>query len=125
MGKNLAAMQVDQSELRQGVREETIEKLNKAARKLLEDETEDFAPSHRTVEAFAAYLATLPVAEQKAIDELWVPAVDSHTGMQFDMSVGQAVKDAQSNLVCFHKTGDLLRQAVVYLDGGKDYYGGY
>lgn len=119
LGKHLAALQVDQSELRQGVREKTVEKLDTLAWKLLDDETEDFEPSHRAIEVFAAYLATLPDREQEAIDELWVPATDFHTGLQFDMSVGQAVGDAQNNLVCVHKTGDLLSQAVSYLRGKR------
>lgn len=125
LGKHLAALQVDQSELRQGVREKTIEKLDTLARKLLDDETEDFEPSHRAIEVFAAYMATLPDREQKAIDELWVPATDFHTGLQFNMSVGQAVRDAQSNVVCVHKTGDLLSQAVSYLRGEENHYAGY
>lgn len=88
-------------------------------------ETEDFEPSHRAIEVFAACLATLPDREQKAIDELWVPATDFHTGLQFDMSVGQVVRDAQNKLVCVHKTGDLLSQAVSCLRGEENHDAGY
>lgn len=62
-----------------------------------------------------AYMATLPMAEQTALDKLRVPATDSHTGQKFDTSIGESVRDAQGNRICFHKTGDLLRQAVVHL----------
>lgn len=62
-----------------------------------------------------AYLATLPMSEQNAVDKLRVPATDSHTGQKFDTSIGDAVRDAQGNRVCFHKTGDLIRQAVLHL----------
>lgn len=62
-----------------------------------------------------AYVATLPIAEQTAIDKLRVPAKDSHTGQSFDTSIGDAIRDAQGNRICFHKTGDLARQAVAHL----------
>jgi hypothetical protein len=72
-------------------------------------------PSRHAVDDFIAYMATLPVAEQTALDKLRVPATDSHTGQKFDTSIGESVKDAQGNRICFHKTGDLLRQTVVHL----------
>ena len=116
LGERLAALEVNQRELRRGVRRETIEKLGKLSDTLLrDDEMTSFVPSRRAVEAFKAYAATLPAAEQKAIDMLWVPAVDTHTGMEFDMSIGEALDDALANQVCFHKVGDLLRQAARYL----------
>jgi hypothetical protein len=64
---------------------------------------------------FVAYLATLPKAEQEAIDRLRVPARDSHTGQAFDCTIGDAVRDAKANRICVHKTGDLLSQAATYL----------
>jgi len=57
----------------------------------------------------------VPEAEQKAINELRCPAKDSHTGQSYDFSIGQAVRDAKGNRVCFHKTGDFIKQAAVYL----------
>ena len=114
-GKGLAALQVAQSKLKKGVRPKTIDELDKLAKVLLEDQTEDQAPSRHAVDAFAAYLATLPRAEQKAIDGLRVPAKDSHTGMEFDTTIGEAVKDAQGNRVCSHKIGDFLSQAAKHL----------
>lgn len=66
-----------------------------------------------------AYLATLPQAEQDAIDKLRVPAKDSHTGQAFDCTIGDAVRDAKANKICVHKTGDLLSQAVTYLGQAK------
>ena len=114
-GKGLAALQVAQSKLKKGVRPKTIDELDRLAKVLLADQTEDQAPSRHAVDAFAAYLATLPRAEQKAIDGLRVPAKDSHTGMEFDTTIGEAVKDAQGNRVCSHKIGDFLSQAAKHL----------
>ncbi|KAM0794146.1 hypothetical protein BDR22DRAFT_815672 [Usnea florida] len=114
-GKRLQALRVNQSQLKKGVRPTTVEKMAKLAKVLDEDTTEDQLPSRRSVEEFLSYVATLPGDEQKAIDELKVPAKDSHTGISFDIAIGDAVRDAQGNRVCFHKTGDLLRQAAGYL----------
>ena len=114
-GKRLQALQVNQSELKKGVRPTTVDKMAKLANVLDKDMTENQLPSRRSVEEFLSYVATLPSGEQKAIDELKVPAKDSHTGINFDIAIGDAVRDAQNNKVCFHKTGDLLRQAAEYL----------
>ncbi|KAK4697507.1 hypothetical protein P7C71_g578, partial [Lecanoromycetidae sp. Uapishka_2] len=115
LGKQLAALQVEQSKLKLGVRAKTIDELERLAKVLLVDMSEDQMPSRTAVEHFVAYLATLPDAEQKAVDGLKVPANDSHTGMEFDTVIGDAVRDAQANKVCFHKTGDLLSQAAKHL----------
>lgn len=117
LGKGLAAMQLDQSRLRRGVREKTIKMLERLSDILLHEEDGDFVESRGAVEEFMAYLATLPDAEQKAIDRLRVPAVDSHTGIPFDLSIGEAVKDALAGTLCFHKTGDLILQATWHLRG--------
>ena len=79
------------------------------------DQSSDQMESRHVMDKFATYLATLPLSEQKSLDELRVPATDSHTGLPFDTSIGEAVRDAQGNRVCFHKTGDLIRQAVIFL----------
>ena len=115
LGKGLKALQVEQSKLKRGVRPQTVDELDKLAKVLLEDMTEDGKPSRLAVEAFVSYLETLPTDEQNAIDELKVPAKDSHTGMEFDTTIGEAVNDVQGNRVCLHKTGDFLTQAVKYL----------
>lgn len=57
----------------------------------------------------------MPDLEQKAIAGLKCPAKDSHTGQSYDWSIGEAVKDAKGNLVCFHKTGDFIQQAAAHL----------
>jgi hypothetical protein len=114
-GKVLAALQVAQSKLKKGVRPKTIDELENLAQVLLKDQTQDQGPSRHAVDGFAAYLATLPEAEQEAIDGLRVPAKDSHSGMEFDTTIGEAMKDAQANRVCSHKTGDFLSQAVKHL----------
>jgi hypothetical protein len=102
LGKHLAAMQVEQGKLKKGVRPETIGQLNKLA-------------SRHVVDEFSTYMATLPESEQKSLDSLRVPAIDSHTGEPFDTSIGQSVRDALGNKVCMHKTGDLISQAVIFL----------
>ena len=114
-GECLAALQIDQSKLKRGLRPTTIDELAKLAKVLLEDMTADQVPSRRAIDEFAAYLATLPKTEQRAIDSLKVPARDSHTGNEYDWTIGEAVRDAQGNRVCTHKTGDFLQQAANYL----------
>lgn len=115
LGKGLQALRVEQSKLKRGVRPQTIDELDKLAKVLLGDLTEDGKPSHFAVEVFVSYLETLPKSEQKAVDDLKVPAKDSHTGMSFDSTIGEAVKDVQGNRVCSHKAGDFLTQAVKHL----------
>ncbi len=115
LGKGLQALRVEQSKLKRGVRPQTIDELDTLAKILLADMTEDGKPSHLAVEAFVSYLETLPSCEQEAIENLKVPAMDSHTRMAFDMTIGEAVKDVQGNRVCSHKAGDFLVQAVRYL----------
>jgi len=115
LGRGLQALRIEQSKLKRGVRRKTIQELNTLAKVLLGDMTEDGRPSHLAVEVFVSYLETLPSGEQKAIEDLKVPAKDSHTGMSFDTTIGEAVKDVQGNRVCSHKAGDFLAQAVKYL----------
>ena len=83
---------------------------------LLEDDTENNHPSHAAVDDFLSYVATLPENERKAIDKLRVPAVDNHTGLPFDDTIGDAVRDAKGNRICVHKAGDLLKQAANFLN---------
>ena len=118
-GKRLAAMQVEQSKLSKGVRQETITKMRELARVVLDDQSANSHPSHDAVDSFLSYMVTLPKNEQEAPDRLRVPAVDSHTRQKFDMSIGDAVRDAKSNQICFHKAGDLLNQAASWLSRNK------
>lgn len=106
-GTSLAAMQIEQSKLKQGVRPQTIDEMQKLAKVLLDDQSADQIPTRQAVDHWFAYIATLPQAEQKAINNLRVPAKDSHTGQAFDGSIGESLRDAQANRTCFHKTGDL------------------
>lgn len=114
-GRALAALEVEQTQLRKGVRAETIEKLRALSTTMLVDMSENSQPSHEAVDAFLLYVATLPPAEQEAVDKLRVPAVDSHTRQPFDDTVGDAVRDAKGNRLCFHKAGDFLKQAAEFL----------
>lgn len=58
---------------------------------------------------------SVPELEQKAIEGLKCPAKDNHTGQAYDSSIGEAVRDAKGNRVCFHKTGDFIGQAAAHL----------
>ncbi|KAH9222482.1 hypothetical protein DL95DRAFT_326206 [Leptodontidium sp. 2 PMI_412] len=115
LGQGLGALQMEQSRLSQGVRPSTIDKLERLSGVLLADDSEDQMASRQMIDEFLAYQATLPCSEQQALDELRVPARDSHTGQSFDCTIGEAVRDAQANKVCLHKTGDLIGQAAQYL----------
>ncbi|KAF7186626.1 hypothetical protein HII31_12035 [Pseudocercospora fuligena] len=115
LGKGLAALDVKQHSLTSGIRRETIDQLEKIAGVLLEDQSADAGKSRAAVDEFLSYSATLPDEEQTALEELRVPARDSHTGQAFDGSIGEAVNDAKANRQCFHKTGDFLKQAAQYL----------
>lgn len=115
LGKSLAALQVTQRELSKGVRLKTIDELAKMSVTMLNDDSSDQLESRHVIDGFLAYVATLPEAEQKALDKLRVPAIDSHTGQSFDSSIGEAVRDAQGNRVCIHKIGDFLGQAARHL----------
>jgi len=115
LGKPLAALQVAQSELSRGVRPQTVDQLARMSAILLADYSADQIASRHVIDEFMTYVATLPEAEQKALDGLRVPATDSHTGLAFDFSIGEAVRDAQGNRVCIHKIGDFLGQAAKHL----------
>jgi hypothetical protein len=132
LGKSMAALAVEQHELSKGVRTATIVEMEKLAHVLLEDQSSDTLPSRKAVDEFLAYIATrkllwalliglakltkaVPVFEQKAIEHLKCPARDSHTGQAYDFTISEAVLDAKGNRVCFHKTGDFIKQAAAHL----------
>lgn len=108
LGRPLAALGIEQHKLKQGVRPKTLEEMDRMVIVLMEDMAEDAMKSRLAVEEFLAYIATLPEAEQNAIDNLRVPAKDSHTGQAFDGTIGEAVRDAKANKLCFHKAGKSL-----------------
>jgi hypothetical protein len=58
LGKPLAAMAVQQHEMSKGVRAETITRMEKLSRVLLEDQSSDTLPSRTAVDEFLAYIAT-------------------------------------------------------------------
>ena len=101
LGRGLGAMQVQQSELRQGVRKETVDKMAALASVLLEDE-DSMEESREAMDDFAAYTATLPRQEKDALDALRVPAIDRHTGWGYDASLGEMLRDAKGNQVCLY-----------------------
>ena len=119
VGKHLAALQVEQSELVKGVRLETVARLKSMATALLNDLSGNTLPSHQAIDDFLAYVSTLPAVEREAIDKLRVPAVDSHSGQRFDDTIGDAVRDAKGNRICLHKAGDVLKQAAEFLSRSR------
>ncbi|KAI4155057.1 MAG: hypothetical protein LQ340_001252 [Diploschistes diacapsis] len=98
LGKGLAAMRVHQAEMLRGVRKETVNRLGRLARVMLEDE-DSMEMSRVAMDDFAAYMATLPREEREALDGLRVPAVDQHTGWGYDASLGEMLGDAKANRV--------------------------
>lgn len=108
LGQSLAALGIEQHKLKQGVRPRTLEEMDCMVKVLMEDMAEDAMQSRLAVDEFLAYVATLPEAEQNAIDNLRVPARDSHTGQAFDGTIGEAVRDAKANKLCFHKAGEFF-----------------
>jgi len=118
-GKSLAAMQVEQSKLKQGIRPQTMDEMEKLAKVLLDDQSADQIPTRQAVDLFFAYVATLPQTEQGAIDRLKVPAKDSHTGQAFDGSIGESLRDAQGNRTCWHKTGSWTTDLMKMYDANS------
>ena len=143
LGRGLAAVRIRQTELRRGVRQETVRRLETLAKVLLEDDEESMQVSRGAMDDFAAYVATLPRDEREALNGLRCPATDRHTGVGYDASVGDMLRDAKANQVsgccgllfvlaglltlgasrltrniiqvCGHKAGDFLSQAARYL----------
>jgi hypothetical protein len=111
-GRRLRALQLEQRELSKGLRAATIQKMQELSSTLLSDQDANQLESRRALDAFLVYVAILPKKEQEAIDQLRVPAVDSHTGQPFDCTIGESVRDAQANKICLHKTGDFIGQAA-------------
>lgn len=60
-------------------------------------------------------ISAVPELEQKCIDGLKCPTKDKHTGQAYDLTIGEAVRDAKGNRVCFHNAGDFIKQAAAYL----------
>jgi hypothetical protein len=58
LGKDLAALAVEQHEMSKGVRTRTIDEMDKLAEVLLEDQSADTIPSRKAVDEFLAYVAT-------------------------------------------------------------------
>ncbi len=83
LGQCLAALQIEQSKLSEGIRAKTIDELDQMAKVLLADMSEDQMKSREILDAFMAYAATLPDSEQVALDKLRVPAIDTHTCTSF------------------------------------------
>ncbi|KAL6707028.1 hypothetical protein ACN47E_004780 [Coniothyrium glycines] len=121
LGKSLSALAVEQHDMAKGVRAATIAQMEKLSKVLLEDQSSDTIPSRKAVDEFLAYVATLPEPEQKVIDSLKCPAKDSHTGQAYDFTIGESVQDAKGNRVCFHKTGDFIKQAAAHLSNTQGF----
>jgi hypothetical protein len=115
LGARLAPVRLEQDQLKKGARQGTIDRIAGLAATMLADQTADASRSMAAVDEFLVYVAGLPSGEQKTLDELKIPASDSHTGLAFDYTVGESVRDAKANRTCFHKTGDFLGQAARYL----------
>ncbi|KAF2095055.1 hypothetical protein NA57DRAFT_44829 [Rhizodiscina lignyota] len=118
--KHLGEKRRQQARMSQGVRLPTIQKLEELAGKLLADQSADLTASRKAIDEFLNYKASLLSTESEAMESLRVPAKDSHSGIAFDCSIGEALRDAQANKVCMHKTGDFIGQAAKYLRSHLD-----
>jgi hypothetical protein len=103
LGKRLKPLQMAQSQLKKGVRPATIDRIEKLGRVMLTDQTADAAPSRVAMDEFLANVATLPESEQRTINSLKIPAIDTNTRQPYDYTIGQSVRDAKANTTCFHK----------------------
>ena len=103
LGQRLKPMQLQQAQLKKGIRPATIDRVGKLGRIMLADQTVDTAPSRQAMDEFQAYVATLPDSEQRTIKLLKIPAIDSTSGQPFDYTIGESVRDAIANTTCFHK----------------------
>ncbi len=119
LGDRLRPLGVAQDKLKRGVRPATIERIAHLSRVMLEDQSAHATPTIEAIDVFMVYFYTLPEAEKKTLKSLKVPAKDSHTGAAYDSAIFEAIEDAKANRVCFHKAGDFLRQAALYLAAGK------
>ncbi|OAA57498.1 hypothetical protein SPI_07157 [Niveomyces insectorum RCEF 264] len=115
LGAVLRPMALEQSELKRGVRAETIERMATLSKVMLEDQSAHATPTIEAIDIFMAYFHTLPEAEKTKLKLLKVPAKDSHTGQAYDSAILEAIQDAKANRVCYHKAGDFLGQAAKYL----------
>ena len=103
LGARLKPIRLAQSQLRRGLRPETIRRTKELGMVLLADQTENTAPSRSAMDEFLAYVATLPDSEQQTINSLKIPATDKLNGNPYDYTIGQSVQDAKANLTCLHK----------------------
>ncbi|KAH0537288.1 hypothetical protein FGG08_005913 [Glutinoglossum americanum] len=88
LGRRLKLLQLEQSQLREGVRPMTIDWVEKLGRIMLADQSVDTAPSRQAMDEFIAYAATLPESERKTINSLKIPATDGYSGQSFDYTIG-------------------------------------
>jgi len=108
LGQRLKPLQLAQSQLRNGIRPETIDKIEVLGRIMLNDQSIDTAPSRQEMDEFLAYTVTLPEEEQKTINQLKIPSIDRFTRQPFDYSIGESMRDAKANTTCLHKVSTLI-----------------
>lgn len=70
MGRQLAALQVEQNQMSKGVRLQTIEHLEKLATTLLADQSSDQLPSRHAIDEFMAYCATCELIPIYSVNSL-------------------------------------------------------
>jgi hypothetical protein len=108
LGQPLQPLRLAQAELKKGVRPATIAMLEKLARAMLEDQTQNAQPSLTGIDEFLAHVAALPENERGTIQRLKIPGRDSHTGQAFDYTIGESLRDGKANVTCFHKVSVLV-----------------
>jgi hypothetical protein len=120
LGQSLKPIRLAQNDLKKGVRSATIDIIETLARTMLDDQSQDAAPSLKGIDEFLAYVASLPDNEQDTIQKLKIPGKDSHTGQAFDYTVGESVRDGKANVTCFHKVSAALCQCFASREADAD-----
>ena len=105
LGQQLRKLNTEQERMKKGVRAETINKIDKLGRTMLNFQQVDTSPLREQIDEFQGYLLTLSDAEQKTITTLKIPGRDSTSGQAFDYTIAESVGDAKANVTCFHKVG--------------------
>lgn len=141
LGKVLAPLHAEQQSMAQGVRPETVERLEHLGLVMLGENARDQLGSRMEIDGFQAYVATctyfwiplwtsrkglradeytVPDRKQKTIEEFRCPAVDKHSRVAFDSTVGQTLQDAKATELCIHKAGDFVVQAASFLKRAQE-----
>ncbi|KAF2422383.1 hypothetical protein EJ08DRAFT_597003, partial [Tothia fuscella] len=115
LGKSLSDLQLRQLDWRKSINPKTIQRLGALAYNRPGPESDESEEQYRAINGFEFYSANLSGVEGEAINKLSVPITDSASGQSFDTTIGDTVRDAKANKICFGKAGEILEQAAEHL----------